>query len=73
VRNRDGDPKQQDAAGGEPLGETGDAVHWIAEAYKHGKTVGALADGDADAFAAAFADAVGRHRHFDRAAALVPA
>jgi catalase len=89
------------AGGGESveaLGSSGDAVHWVAEAYKHAKTVGALGEGiglleraplgdgfrgqagvvvgengDTDGFAAAFADALGRHRHFERAVELVPA
>jgi catalase len=84
----------------------GAAIRYVAEAYKHGKAVGAIGEGvellrdaplnDArlsedglvaehgvvtlassdnglDDFAAAFAYAIGKHRHFDRNLAVVPA
>lgn len=87
------------------LRSNGGALRYVAEAYKHGKALGALGEGvdllreaplndtrlsegglvsdagvvtlasagDEDEFAAAFAHALGRHRHFDRKAELVPA
>jgi catalase len=101
-------------AGGDASADTlaghGEAVHYVAEAYKHAKTVGAIGagvrvleraplgaprlareagdgvvgehglvtvaaggEGDGGPFAGAFAEALGRHRHFDRDVASVPA
>jgi catalase len=89
------------------LRRNGAAIRYVAEAYKHGKAVGAIGEGvdllreaplndarlsdnglisdaavvtlaapgdeDLEQFAAAFAQAVARHRHFDRNLELVPA
>jgi len=90
----------------ERLRRSGAAIRYVAEAYKHGKAVGALGEGvelvraspvndvrlsddglvaehgvvtlastgdELDDFAAAFAHAIGKHRHFDRKLELVPA